>query len=397
MTDALGPDAHVAVIGGSAAGLSAAETLRRRGYAGRLTIVGAEARDPYDRPPLSKQVLRGTWEPEQIKLFNAQALACLRAEWHLGVCARSLDAEGRSVLLDDGRQVDCDGLVIATGVQPRRLPFGHELVGVHVLRTVDDALAMRARLRKARSLVVAGAGFLGAEAAAVAREMGLEVAIVDPLPAPLVRQLGPSVAGKLVSLHAAHGVNLHSGRVIVSFESAEGAVHGVVLDDGTTLKADAVLVAIGSEPAVGWLEDSGLDLTDGVVCDEFCLAAPGIVAAGDVASWPHPDHGRLRVEHRLNATEQGAAAAGTLLGDRVPFAPVPYFWTDQYDCKIQAYGRTAGELDFRVVAGDLHGQRFAALYGDGAGVVGALTWNMPKMAVTLRKSVVARSGWGLVS
>lgn len=388
---------RVVVVGASAAGLSAAETLRRKGFAGELVIVGAESALPYDRPPLSKQILRGTWEPDRLALRRPEALDALEATWVLGVAAGSLDVDSRSVVLTDGRTFDFDGLVIATGVRPRRLPFGHDLAGVHVLRTVDDAVALRADLRAARSLVVVGAGFLGAEVAAVARELDVAVTLVDPMKAPLSAQLGETVAQKCLSMHAQHGVDLRCGHSVRGFVSDAGSVGGavrvVVLDDGCEIAADVVLVAIGSTPATEWLAGSGLDLGDGVCCDEYSRAAPGVVAAGDVASWRHPGHGPMRVEHRLNATEQGSAAAASLLGENSAFAPVPYFWTDQYDTKIQAYGRTHGDLDFRVVEGDLHGTRFGALYGDGERVVGALSWNMPKVAISLRAEVVAGAPW----
>ncbi|MEC3982796.1 NAD(P)/FAD-dependent oxidoreductase, partial [Amycolatopsis sp. H20-H5] len=255
------------------------------------------------------------------------------------------------------------------------------------------ALALRVRLLRARNLVVVGAGFLGAEAAAVARELGLEVTLVDPLPGPMIRQLGQVVSGLLGELHTRHGVALRCGTGVSGLTGEDGRVTAVRLDDGSTLPADVVLVAIGSSPAIGWLTGSGLELGNGVDCDEFCLAAPGVVAAGDVASWRHPDHGRLRIEHRMNATEQGTAAAKTLLGKGSPFAPVPYFWTDQYEVKVQVHGVPSEDADFRIVAGDPADGRFAALYGVDGRVSAALTWNLPREARTLRPHVVNRTSW----
>ncbi|MFD5079331.1 NAD(P)/FAD-dependent oxidoreductase [Streptomyces sp. NPDC058371] len=381
------------VVGVSAAGLTAAETLRREGYTGRLTLVGAEPHLPYDRPPLSKQILRGSWTPDRVALRREDALAALDAEWLLGQAAAGLDVAARTVTLDGGQLLGYDGLVIATGVAPRSLPQGHELAGVHLLRTLDDALALREGLLSAGSVVIVGAGFLGAEAASVARELGADVTLVDPLPAPMIRQLGAQVAGLVTQLHTRHGVRVRTRTGVRRLAGENGRVVGVHLDDGSLVPADLVLVAVGSAPAVGWLGGSGLPLGDGVECDALCRAAPGVVAAGDVASWHHPDLGRLRVEHRMNATEQGTAAALTLLGGGRPFAPVPYFWTDQYDVKIQAYGVTRQEAEFRVVAGHPDEGRFAALYGARGRVVGALSWNMPREARALRPYVAEHVPW----
>ncbi|MFB7999281.1 NAD(P)/FAD-dependent oxidoreductase [Streptomyces sp. NPDC056002] len=384
---------RVVVVGASAAGLTAAETLRREGFSGQLTIIGEERHLPYDRPPLSKQVLKGEWQPERVALRTREALDALDAEWLLGHRAVGLDAAGRAVELAGGTRVPFDGLVVATGVRPRRLPFGQDLAGVHVLRDLEDALALREALRSAPSVVVVGAGFLGAEAAAVARELGCSVSLVDPLSAPMVRQLGPVIAGRVARLHLEHGVDLRCSTGVAGFTEEQGRVTGVRLDDGTELAAQVVLVAIGSAPAVEWLRDSGLPLGDGLLCDEYCEAAPGIVAAGDVASWVHPDLGRLRIEHRMNATEQGMAAARTLLGHRVPFAPVPYFWTDQYDVKIQAYGRPSADADFAVVSGDRDEGPFAAVYGQDGRITAGVTWNMPREARALRARVMERAPW----
>ncbi|MFH8616323.1 NAD(P)/FAD-dependent oxidoreductase [Streptomyces sp. NPDC017979] len=384
---------RVVVVGASAAGLTAAETLRREGFAGELTVIGDEHRLPYDRPPLSKQVLSGNWEPERVALRRREALDALGARWLLGRRAMALDVAARTVTLADGDAAPYDGLVIATGVTARRLPYGHRLRGVHVLRGLDEALALRAALGDGPSLVIVGAGFLGAEVAAVARGLGCRVTLVDPLPAPMVRQLGSAVAERVAELHRANGVDLRCGTSVAGLTERDGAVTGVRLGDGTHLPADLVLVAIGSVPAVDWLRDSGLPLGDGVLCDEFCSVAPGIVAAGDVASWTHPAYGRMRVEHRMNATEQGVAAARTLLGERVPFAPVPYFWTDQYDVKIQAYGRTGQDAGFRVVTGSSDQGPFAGVYGDGERITGAVTWNLPRAARELRPLVAQRAPW----
>jgi NADPH-dependent 2,4-dienoyl-CoA reductase/sulfur reductase-like enzyme len=379
----------VVVVGASAAGLTAAETLRRDGFEGRLTVIGDEPHAPYDRPPLSKQVLRGEWERERVALRAQESLDALDVDWLLGTRAQRLDVGARTVELGDGTRVPFDGLVVATGVRPRRLPFGHDLDGVHVLRGVDDAWELREALQERPPVVVVGAGFLGAEAAAVARELGCAVTIVDPLDAPMVRQLGAGMADRVARLHIDRGVDLRCGTGVVGFTEDDGRVTGVRLGDGTGIPARVVVVAIGSVPEVDWLRDSGLPVGDGLLCDEYCEAAPGIVGAGDVASGIHPRFGRIRVEHRMNATEQGMAAARTLLGHRTPFAPIPYFWTDQYDSRIQVYGRISTDIEFTVVDGDPEVGPFAAVQFDARGRPRAVAaWNMPRTARTWRARLV---------
>ena len=381
---------RVVVVGACAAGLTAIEELRRGGFTGSIVAVGDEVHLPYDRPPLSKQILSGDWKPEQTFLRPDQ-LDKLDVDWRLNRQATSLDMGRQHVALSDGTEVGYDGLVIATGVTPRRLPHGHELVNVHTLRSVDDALELRASLLSARALAVVGAGFLGAEVAAVARAMGREVTLIDPLAAPMVRALGREVSSRFTALHEEHGVAVRCGIGVAGLEGANGAVSAVHLTDGSTIRADVVLVAIGCVPATEWLTGSGLSLTNGVDCDEFCQAAPGIVAAGDVASWLHPNVGRVRVEHRMNATEQAMFAARALVGNLVPFRPIPYFWSDQYDVKVQAYGFPSESASFLLVSEDVEGRRFAGVYETNGHVVGALTWNMPAAARKLRVLVAERS------
>ncbi|GAA1958550.1 FAD-dependent oxidoreductase [Nocardioides panacihumi] len=379
---------QVVVVGVSAAGLTAAETLRREGHGGRLVLVDGDPRPPYDRPPLSKQLLRGDWAEDKLALRPSSALEALDAEWRLGVPADHLDLGARHVRLADGAEVAFDGLVIATGVRARRLPFVSGSPGAHVLRTVEDALALRRELVPGAAVVVVGAGFLGTEAAAVAAQIGCHVTVIDPLDLPLQRQLGRRIGGRVAQLHRDHGVTLLCGRGVADVREKDGRTVGVVLDDGAEIVADVLLVAIGAEPVTDWLRGSGLLLDDGVQCDEFCQAAPGVVAAGDVASWLHPALGRLRLEHRMNATEQGMAAAKTLLGQRTPFAPVPYFWSDQYDVRIQVYGRPTAD-DFAAVEGSLDEGPFAAVQHDADGRVTAVAgWNMPRQLRALRQALV---------
>lgn len=379
---------QVVVVGVSAAGLTAAETLRREGYDGRLVLVDADPRPPYDRPPLSKQLLRGDWPEEKLALRPPAALEGLGADWRLGVRAEGLDLVGHRVTLSDGTSAGFDGLVIASGVRPRMLPCAAGHAGAHVLRTVEDAVVLRRELVPGAAVVVVGAGFLGTEAAAVAADLGCHVTVVDPLALPLQRQLGPRIGKRVARLHREHGVTLRGGSGVSDVRTEHGRVVGVVLDDGDELPADVLLVAIGAEPVTDWLRGSGLVIDDGVRCDEYCQAAPGVVAAGDVASWLHPTLGRLRLEHRMNATEQGMAAARTLLGQRVPFAPVPYFWSDQYDVRVQVYGRPTA-ADFSAVEGSLDEGPFAAVQRDDSGRVTAVAgWNMPRQLRALRQELV---------
>ncbi|MFJ3221438.1 NAD(P)/FAD-dependent oxidoreductase [Kitasatospora sp. NPDC086801] len=388
---------RIVIVGASAAGLTAAETLRRRGWDGHLTLIGDEPRPPYDRPPLSKRILTGDWPAERAVLRSPHELARLEADLHLGQPATALDAAGHRVRLGGGESIRFDGLVIATGVTPRRLP-GTDLAGVHVLRTLDDALALRAALLAAPRVVVVGAGFLGTEVAAAARIMGLEVTVVEPEPVPVRRPFGERIGALVADLHRAHGTRLRCGIPVRRLRSAGGRVTGVELGDGTTLPTDLVVLAVGATPATGWLTGSGLRLGNGVVCDAWCRAAPGIYAAGDVASWHNPHFGtRIRLEHRMNATEQAVAAAGNLLGDATPFAPVPYFWTDQYDTRIQAYGIFPPDADLRVLSGDPSNGRFTAAYGHRGVVVGVLGWNAPRELRMLRPLVVERALWTAVT
>ncbi|GHH39790.1 NAD(P)/FAD-dependent oxidoreductase [Lentzea cavernae] len=369
---------RVVVVGASAAGVTTAETLRREGHTAGLVLVGDEKVLPYDRPPLSKQVLAGTWEPERTALRPASAYTDHGIELRLGTPATGLDLARRKVVLSSGEEIGYDGLVIATGTTPRTLPFGHDLGGVHVLRTMDDALALRGDLLRSSSVVVVGAGFLGSEAAAAARRMGLDVTLVDPLPLPLVRQFGDRVATAIAELHEEQGVRLRMGTGVVALHG-EGAVSGVELTDGSVLRADIVLVAIGAVPATDWLAGSGVPVDDGVVCDATCKAVDHVYAAGDVARWFNPRFGGLmRVEHRMNATEQGMAVARALLGAPTQFAPTPYFWTDQFDAKIQAHGVFPAEAEMVVAHGSLADRKFVAHYLVDGRVVGVLGWNMAR-------------------
>jgi NADPH-dependent 2,4-dienoyl-CoA reductase/sulfur reductase-like enzyme len=393
-------------VGASLAGLSALEALRGAGYEGELVAVGAEASLPYDRPPLSKQVLQGVWEPEQANLRDVAHYDPLEIDWRLGRRAASLDLDHRAVVLDDGEPLAFDGLVIATGATPRtladssgtpRAPGSPPLAGVFVLRTMEDCLALRKELEGGPRVCVVGGGFIGAEVAASCRVRGLEVTVLEALPAPLARAFPAGMGAACAALHQDHGVDL---RTSVGVEGLDGSgrVGRVRLAGGGSVEADVVVVGVGVVPTTDWLESSGLELRNGVVCDETCAtAAPGVVAAGDIARWPNRLFGEeMRVEHWSNAVEQGAAAAKRLLASdeaAEPFVPVPYFWSDQYDTKIQFLGRAAPDDAVAVVDGSLEDGRFVALFGRAGRLVGALAFNRPRQLMAYRRLIAGATSW----
>ena len=376
----------VTIVGASLAGLNAAEALRRDGFEGPVTLIGAEDHPPYDRPPLSKQVLAGAWEPDRAALTDTEELQDDGIEARFGLRATGLDLSSRELALHTGETVAFDGLVIATGARCRTMPGTEGLSGVHVLRSLDDCLALRADLEAGpQRVVVVGAGFIGAEVAATARGRGLEVTVVEALPTPLGRVLGDEMGSVCAEVHRDHGVDLRTG---VGVDRIEGdhRVERVVLSDGATVDADVVVVGIGVIPNTEWLEGSGLRIDDGVICDASCLAAERVAAAGDVARWPNQLFGEtMRVEHWDNAAAQGAHAARRLLDEGTgPFAPVPWFWSDQYDRKIQLAGRVRPDDEVRVVNGSIEERRFAAIYGRAGRITGVLGFNRPRHVMRYR-------------
>lgn len=385
----------IAVVGTSLAGLRAAETLRSEGFDGRILMVGAEERLPYDRPPLSKEVLAGTRDPSTIELNDAARYEKLAFEWQRGRTATALDAADRVLHLDDGQEVAFDGLIIATGATPRQLPNAGGVVGVHTLRTLDDCLAIRDQLDASPRVAVVGAGFIGLEVAATCRRRGLEVTVVEALPVPLAPVLGVEMGSVLEGLHRDQGVDVRCGVGVEGFEGG-ARVEALRLGDGSRVPADVVIVGIGVVPSTGWLDGSGLEIDNGVVCDASCSAGvEGIVAAGDVARWPNPLFGELmRVEHWTNAVEQGMAAAQRLLAGpsgAKPFAPVPYFWSDQYDTKIQFVGRARPDDHSVVVGGSLEDRQFVAIFEREGYLVAALALNRPRLLMECRRMLATRT------
>ncbi|MFI0816621.1 NAD(P)/FAD-dependent oxidoreductase [Streptomyces sp. NPDC021098] len=386
----MNPPSSVLIVGASAAGLGTAESLRRKGHRGSITVLGAEPHAPYDRPPLSKQVLAGAWAPERARLRTEEALDALDATFLLGDPAVALDAAARTVRTASGRDLAADAVVVATGVRPRALPGQEGPAGVHVLRSLDDAAALRADLLTAARAVVVGDGVLGAEIAATARSLGVDVTLAGPQSAPMAAQLGSRVAELLAELHAEQGVALRLGTAVDGLTAQGGRVAGVRLVDGEVLPADVVVIAVGAVPETDWLTGSGLTLDNGVVCDAYCRAADGIYAVGDVARWHHTGLGAtLRLENRTNAVEQAAAVAGNILGEEKPYTPVPYFWTDQFDAKIHVHGLPSTDAEMAVVEGAVTDRRFVAQYRRHGRVIGVLGWNMPKQTRLHRGALLA--------
>jgi NADPH-dependent 2,4-dienoyl-CoA reductase/sulfur reductase-like enzyme len=386
----------IVVVGGSLAGIRTAEALRRKGFEGRLVFVGAESERPYDRPPLSKEVLRGDREPDRIRLTKPEAFDALELDLRLGMRAEALLPQEQRVILADGERIAYDGLVIATGARARPLPGAPQLPGMHTLRTLDDCLALRAAFERRPRVAVVGAGFIGSEVAATARQRGLEVTLIEPLPTPMARVINAELGGLVAAVHRDHGIDLRLGTGVEAIEGGE-RVERVRLSDGSELSADVVVVGVGAVPETEWLARSGLEIADGVVCDASCAAAPSIVAAGDVARWYHALYDEtLRIEHWTNAVEQAEAAAQRLLagpGGAEPFAPIPFVWSDQFELKIQVAGRIRPDDEVFVAHGSLEERRFVALHGREGRLTGALGLNRVRQLMGYRRMMRDGVSW----
>ena len=396
-------DGNVVVVGASLAGLRAVETLRGEGFDGTISLVGEELHLPYDRPPLSKQVLSGKWPPEKAVLADKRRSSELRVHEVLGRRAVGLDVAARRVELEGGEVLDADAVVLACGAAPRRLPGTEPLAGrdgVFTLRTLDDSLALRAAITAtdAARVVVIGAGFIGAEVASTCAALGCQVTVLEVLDIPLRNVLGPMLGEHCALLQAAHGVDLRTAVSVTGILRTGGEPGAVVasaplavaLSDGETVPADVVVVGIGVAPNTDWLAGSGLSIENGVVCDDRLFAADGVVAAGDVARWlwHHDDEDELiRIEHWEVAAQAGMAAARALLaghGAADPFTPVPYFWSDQFDIRFQVLGSPRGDDDVEVVHGSLAEGRFVALFGRAGRLRAVMAIGQPRQLMGYR-------------
>ncbi|CAB4993183.1 MAG: NAD(P)/FAD-dependent oxidoreductase [Actinobacteria bacterium] len=383
---------RIAIVGASLAGLRCAESLRREGFTGALTIVGAEEHLPYDRPPLSKEFLTAEFEAERLALRTAPYEE-LEAELILGQRAQSLNLEARSITLASGKEIEFDGLVIATGAAPRSLPISDGISGVMTLRTLDDAARLKAAIEERKRICVIGAGFIGSEVAATARGLGLNVTVLEAGEQPMLRGVGPIIGETLAELHRSNGVDLRTGVEIESIEQIGEEVR-VNIAGEASVECDLILLAVGAAPVTQWLEGSGLTLDDGVVCDATLLAAPGVVCAGDVARWPNPLFGgeSMRVEHWTNAVEQGMHAAKRLLSDddsAPEFSTVPFVWSEQYGIKIQAAGRFSGEDRMEVVHGSTDDARLVAIFERRGRISGVIGFSEPRRVMQYRRLIGA--------
>jgi 3-phenylpropionate/trans-cinnamate dioxygenase ferredoxin reductase subunit len=387
---------HVVVVGAGLGGLRTTESLRTAGFSGRISLIGDEPHEPYDRPPLSKEVLAGKWPEERAALYRGE-LAELDADVRLGVGAVGVD--GSAVELADGTRLSYDALVVATGVRARRLPGQPEHPDLHLLRTLDDCRALRASMSRARSLLVVGAGFIGAEVAATARAEGLEVTMLEALPEPFARVLGEQMGTVCARLQIDNGVTLRCGVPLAEFlpGDAENG-HGIAarLADGSVVRADCAVVGVGTVVDSGWLAGLGVATDNGLACDATGLVegTGNVYAVGDIAAWPHPIYGdRPRIEHWTSATEQAMVVAQRITGAEItrPADEVPYFWSDQYGLKLQLVGRPdlADRVEVLHDPGTIKGT-LAGYFAEGR-LTAALAFHSPRLLNRSRPLVAQRA------
>lgn len=383
---------HVLIVGASVAGIGTARALRTRGFTGEITVVGDESHHPYDKPPLSKEMLAPEADGSPVQLLSEAALADFDVSLRLGVRATAVDTTRRSVITEGGEEIGYDTLVAATGVAPRTLPGADGLPNVFTIRTVDDVRSIRPELVSGRRCVVIGAGFIGAEFAAAAAQHGVAVTLVEAQAAPLALQLGTEVGASMIGLHEANGVRVEAGVRFAGFEGSPEGATGVRLDDGRVLPADFVIVGVGARPSIEWLASSELSLDDGIECDR-ALRAVGVsdvYAAGDIARRHHPVYDApVRIEHWTNANDHAEVIAADILSLPAPRPTLPYVWSDQYGKRIQIVGRpTLGSPCVR--RGDAVGGDLVAGYADEAGtLVGALVIDAPRLLMKFRKAILA--------
>lgn len=368
------------IVGAGLAGAKTAQALRELGFTGRITLVGAEPHRPYERPPLSKGYLMGTAERSSVFVHDEDFYRANDIELRLGTAADAIDPAAHTVTLEDGTTLAYDKLLLATGARPRVLPIpGADAAGVHYLRTLDDSDRLRQSVAAGVRVAVVGAGWIGLEVAAAARQAGAEVTVIESAELPLLRVLGPEIATVFADLHRAHGVDLRLRTLTSRIATRDGRAVGVELHDGSRVDADLVLVAVGVEPRTELAAAAGLRVDNGVVTDEFLTSSdPDILAAGDVANAYHPVLGvQVRVEHWANALNQPATAAATMLGQTAAYEQLPYFYTDQYDLGMEYTGYVEpGGYDRVVVRGDLQAREFVAFWLSGGRIVAGMNVNV---------------------
>ena len=385
---------NVTIVGGSLASINAARALRRAKYEGNITFISGEPYLPYDRPPLSKQVLTGEWPPDRVALVDESMLEKLNLDLRLDTKATGLDRQNQVVVLSDGTNVEYDALIVATGAAPRKLPNTEHLSGVYTLRTLNDSLAIKQAFEKSPKVVVVGAGFIGAEVAAASRKHGLDTTVVEALPQPLSSSVGEEVGAACAKLHENNGVKIYCNSPVKALEGEQN-VEGVRLLSGEIIPADIVVVGIGVVPETSWLEGADLNIENGLLCDETCLAAENIFAVGDVARWYNPLFGEtMRVEHWTNASEQARHVARSIAsGETSPFAPLPYVWSDQYETSIQYVGYASSYDEVKIVHGDLDSLKFIALYRKNDRLAAALSFDQQQILGDFRQIISNQSSW----
>lgn len=386
----------VVIVGASVAGVSTADALRAAGFDGRIRLIDAEAHEPYDKPPLSKQALSPAWDADQGALRKPGHFADKGIELVLGRAADAFDAGRRQVTLADGEVVQADVVVLAPGAQPRLLPEDQMIPGVHVVRALDDARAIRAAFGRRPRIVIAGGGFIGSEVASAARARDLDVTVVEVTAQPLELALGPDVAGAINAMHRDEGVRIEAG-VGVREVIGDGRAEAVVLTDGRRLDADLVVLGLGVTPATGWLAGSGLDLGDGIICDRYGRTnVDGVYAVGDAAAWADPVSGApVRTEHWTTAQQHGVAVGHTIMRADAPKLPpaVPYFWSDQFGVRLQSLGRPRGADEVRLRHGGWGSGDFVALYRKADQLVGAVGANAARTLMPYRALIERGERW----
>jgi NADPH-dependent 2,4-dienoyl-CoA reductase/sulfur reductase-like enzyme len=372
------------IVGASIAGLTAAESLRLEGFEGEIVLIGDEAHLPYSRPPLSKQLLMGSWEPDQTRIKSKQDLADLGIQFRGSSPALQLELNNRVVLTASGVE-KFDDLIIATGAKARQL--GSQ--GVHTLRNLEDSISLREKLSHSKSIAVIGAGVLGSEIASAGRVLGSEVILVGKAKDISFGSVGSALSKRIEDLHSTNGVELRLGSDVLDINVQEDGAR-FLLDSGEVVAADIAVAAVGAIPCTEWLAKSGLDISDGVICDSLGVAADGVYAIGDVAAWQDPETGaQVRVEHQTNAIEQAMSVARTIVNSAQPIAPVPFFWSDLHGVSIKAYGWFDGQSLKELTSISQSGALLGA--DTGGRTRGVVAWDAPVKEFRQGRSLVDES------